>query len=327
MISSAVAFPAAATQFAAAQAHAAHLARRLHDLAQRLSLAVATYSDGETQALEQLQHGGAGLWRSGLGWLSGVLTSLGVGETGLRLRQEGRTEACAPVRGFGDLMQRVPAADTGAAQVRIEQRGDAAVVYIGGTIDFGWPAQQEAFDMTSNIAALGGAGISAASVRATEQAMRAAGITPTEPVTLVGHSQGGLVAARIAQSEKWAVSDVVTAGAPIRRIDLPPGIRVVAFEHVGDPVPALSAAGTAGVRVLSVRRAAGSAIPTGGDTLPAHNLARYRETAALADASSDELLQAERDRLVTPSTTAGSGILPHADTCTQTRWRAERLPR
>ena len=319
--------PVTNTPWSAVQALTTHLAHRLQVLARRLSIAAATYSDGETLLLEQLHHGGAGLWRAGLGWLSGVLTAWDIGETSVSVQQEGRSVACAPVSGFGDLMQRVPAAGAGATQVRIEQRGDSAVVYIGGTSDFGWPAATEAFDMTSNIAALGGAGRSAASVRATEQAMRAAGITSTEPVTLVGHSQGGLVAARIAQSQQWAVSHVVTAGAPIRQIDLPPGIRVVAFEHVGDPIPGLSAASTTGVRVLSERRDTGSAIPTGGDTLPAHNLARYRETAVLADGSTDALLREERELLATPSTQTGSGIRPQPDSCTETRWRAERLPR
>ncbi len=79
--------------------------------------------------------------------------------------------------------------------------------------------------------------------RVVVQAMRAAGIRPDEPVLLAGHSQGGIVAARVAADPfvqgSYDVRAVVTAGSPIGGIDLPTGVQVLSLEHSQDAVPAL----------------------------------------------------------------------------------------
>lgn len=52
------------------------------------------------------------------------------------------------------------------------------------------------------------------------EAMRQAGIGKDEPVALIGHSQGGIVAATLASdwAEEYTIEHVVTAGSPVAPI-------------------------------------------------------------------------------------------------------------
>lgn len=74
-------------------------------------------------------------------------------------------------------------------------------------------------------------------------AMAAAGVPPGAPVLLVGHSQGGLVAARIAADpllrSGFLVVAVLTAGSPLGRADEPAGVSVLSLENSADVVPQL----------------------------------------------------------------------------------------
>lgn len=73
------------------------------------------------------------------------------------------------------------------------------------------------------------------------EAMRQAGVGHDEPVLLVGHSQGGMVAvnvaAQVAQSREFAVTNVVTAGSPVARLPVPASVQVLSIENDGDVVP------------------------------------------------------------------------------------------
>ena len=79
-------------------------------------------------------------------------------------------------------------------------------------------------------------------------ALHAAGVSPTDDVTLVGHSQGGAVAVDTARdavrSGQFDVTHVVTAGAPIgvAARSLPSSVKVLALENVTDIVPATDGA-------------------------------------------------------------------------------------
>jgi hypothetical protein len=77
-------------------------------------------------------------------------------------------------------------------------------------------------------------------------ALRRAGVDPSDPVMLVGHSQGGIVAARSAQdfthSGEFNVTHVITAGSPIGNINVPNTVQVLSLENNGDIVPHLDAA-------------------------------------------------------------------------------------
>ncbi|MBW3087146.1 alpha/beta fold hydrolase [Bifidobacterium sp. 82T24] len=55
------------------------------------------------------------------------------------------------------------------------------------------------------------------SARMVDEAMRRAGIAPEDPVAIVGHSQGGIVAATMAADygDRYNIQHIVTAGSPI----------------------------------------------------------------------------------------------------------------
>jgi hypothetical protein len=78
-----------------------------------------------------------------------------------------------------------------------------------------------------------------------KEALSRTGVGPHDPVMLVGHSQGGIVAARAANdfvtSGQYNVTHVVTAGSPIGRIPIPDTVQVLSLENSGDIVPHLDA--------------------------------------------------------------------------------------
>jgi hypothetical protein len=226
------------------------------------------------------------------------------------------TDTADSADSYRDLVSRIPRAEEGAAQIRIEEYESGYVVYLGGTIDSGINPQGEPWDMTSNISAI--AQLDSGSYNAAVLAMREAGITAEDNVILVGHSQGGLVAAQLAASGDYRVSDVVTVGAPLHQVELPAEVNLVAIEHAEDVIPSLSgvAAPAAVATHMTVTRSlfAHSTAPRGG-LLPAHNLSRYIETAAVMDRSGDSKLMTEQKRIT--ARTQGEA--------TVTLWRADRV--
>ena len=185
----------------------------------------------------------------------------------------------------------------GGAQIRIDTLREAGVpdryeVYIGGTVDFSPVPSNDAFDLTSNVAGVGG--LPAGSVRAVQLAMADAGVEASSQVTLTGYSQGGLVAAMLASSGDYNVQGVVTIGAPAGGVTLPAGIPAVIVEHTDDLVPALGGVQT-NTDALVVRRQAFASpddVPT-GLAVPGHRMEFYRQTAVLMDnARSGQLIDA-----------------------------------
>ncbi len=254
-------------------------------------------------------------------------------ETPQRVRAAVAARAVAPPGGIGGLAARVPSSAAGSPQIRIERYGGATprwVVYLAGTADFSPTPGAEPFDLTANVHAT--AGGDAASQRAVRAALAAAGAAPGEPLLLVGHSQGGLVAARLAEAGDLNVAGYVNLGGPLGSVQAT-GVPGLSIEHSDDIVPALGGSGqvprellTVGRAVFSPADAAAPASATGGAAPPAappaapfaaHGLNHYRETARLIDASTEPRLQ-EFEGLVRGFTGAEPG--------TVTRWRAERLP-
>lgn len=245
----------------------------------------------------------------------GIVGATTLQETPVRVRNVERSTA-ESADSYQDLISRIPRADEGAAQIRIEEYDSGYVVYLSGTIDSGVEPTTEPWDMTSNITAI--AELDSGSYTAAVMAMREAGITAQDNVILVGHSQGGLVAAQLAASGNYTVSDVVTVGAPLHQVEIPEEINVVAVEHKEDVIPSLSGVATPAAIAThtTVTRSlfAHSAAPR-GELLPAHNLSRYVETAAVMDRSGDPKLTAEQKRI--SERTQG--------TATVTMWRADRV--
>lgn len=113
------------------------------------------------------------------------------------------------------------------------------LVYVPGTQTLGLGEGENPLDMQSNILAMAGSG-NASSERAVLEAMRQAGVTESDEVIFIGHSQGGLLAANLTQNPAgYIAAGLITIGAPLAQIKLT-SVPVMAIEHVNDPVPNVS---------------------------------------------------------------------------------------
>jgi pimeloyl-ACP methyl ester carboxylesterase len=96
-------------------------------------------------------------------------------------------------------------------------------------------------DLATNLTTL--AGDHTARVDGVTRALQLAGVGRDDPVMLVGHSQGGLVALRAAEQYagdgRFNVTHVVTAGSPTARMTVPDSVSVLALENRNDLVPQL----------------------------------------------------------------------------------------
>ncbi|MBO3094872.1 hypothetical protein [Cellulomonas dongxiuzhuiae] len=141
-------------------------------------------------------------------------------------------------------------------------------------------------DNGTNLALEGG--VPDVMTRAVVAAMGEAGIGADEPVALVGHSQGGMVATSVAAATvgTYAVRLVVTAGSPDVPAVPPPGAATLTLRHREDAVTILDGkvGERGGPRTLSVVR---DLAATGGPLRPsfteAHAVAGYVRTGALVD--------------------------------------------
>ncbi|WP_308798016.1 hypothetical protein [Agromyces silvae] len=235
-----------------------------------------------------------------------------------------------PPAGVGDIARRVPAPAPGAAQIRVERYGPAAaprwLVYVGGTLAASPVAGAEPLDLTSDVHAIADdSGLdrfrvsgaeSGAADRAVRQALAEAGARPGDPILPVGYSAGGIVAAGMVADHELNVVGAVNLGGPVASTDLG-DVPVLSLEHEEDLIPALGGPGHPSPGLVTASRAA---LPTaegaGAELLPAHELARYRETAELVDHSKAPELAAFGD-LIRDFTGTASGE--------RTDWRASRV--
>jgi hypothetical protein len=241
------------------------------------------------------------------------------------------TGSVAPPTGFADLAARVPPTREHSPQVRVERyAGESGkptyLVYVGGTVDTSPAAGDEPFDLTSDL--VGVAQLDPASLRATEEAMRQAGVQPGDTVIPIGYSQGGIVATDLAVSGQYQTPALVTFGSPTAGVDVPSATVDVAVEHTDDLVPALGGIPLAadrhgGDRILVTRQTFTGDIPPGSSPIDAHLMKQYAITAEKMDATSDPRLSAALAAL--PEGAAGeSGLYrgirvdpapPPADVC------------
>ncbi|MDQ1105845.1 hypothetical protein QE364_002296 [Nocardioides zeae] len=212
--------------------------------------------------------------------------------------------AATTSRGPGDLAAGVAALDrvnalstaerpegNGTIEIQRVGSGEQArwVVLLPGTDDPGTlPGEQDddVRDLGTNLRAM--AGQSTAYQRGVEAAMTEAGIGPDDPVTIWGHSQGGMAAVQVASGGRFAVEDVITLGSPIGAMPpAPDGVRVTSLENERDVLVLLD--GTPNpdrVEHLTVRFAGGGTTP--GE---AHSLAEYARGAAAVDAATDPVVR------------------------------------
>lgn len=239
------------------------------------------------------------------------------------------TPSIAAPRGIGDLADRIPSPPSGGPQVRIERYdgddGPRWIVYSSGTVDFRAVPDAEPYDTTSNVhvvsdaserAALAGLPLDAgAAERSVRAAMEAAGVASGDPVLVVGHSAGGIIAANLAADPDLNVVGAVSLGGPVAQAPTA-ATPVLSVVHSEDLVPALGGTGVDAEGRLIVERSVARP-PSLEDPLPAHALTAYRDTAELVDESEHPRVEEFR-RLIAEVTGGG-----YART---TRWHAEREP-
>lgn len=272
------------------------------------------------QFIELLGDEGLGLLglTTSAGLLATAAAPLGaLAETPVRVHRVSTRTDKAPATTFEERVHRIPGGDPQIRIDRIQVDGapDRFEVYIGGTRDLSITPGTEPWDMTSNVhnLAMGDAG----SYRAAQEAMRLAGIDANTPVQFVGHSQGALVASALAGSGDYDARGLLTVGGVVSQRLVPEGVPWLAIEHTDDLVPALGGNRVAPDAVL-VRRQAflGETVPS-DSLLPAHELSRYRETAALLDDARDSRSTAVLDTL--------NEFSRGADTVTSTRYLSRRI--
>lgn len=203
-----------------------------------------------------------------------------------------------PPRSATDLIRGLALRDLhddggGAIDVRILSSGGTrrVIVDITGTTEWNFDPRRrtpQASDMATNLRTL--ANQSSVYERGVVQALRRAGVRSNEPIMLVGHSQGGMIAARLAADlaagSEFAVTHLITAGAPIGLAKVPGSVTVLSLQNRGDLVPELDGADNprrTNWITVSLERG-------GNSVLARHSLQSYLAGAGDLDASADPSL-------------------------------------
>ncbi len=178
-------------------------------------------------------------------------------------------------------------------QVPQEDGTSAWILQLPGTQVWDPDAGENPFDLTTNLEAMTEQATLAAAgaARALDRAMAAVGRSGSrDRVMLVGHSQGGILAAALASDARFRaghrVTDVVTFGSPVGRFPIPETVTVLSVEHVQDPVPRLDAVPNPDRRTwTTVTRDLGSSSSGSRSAMAAHGTSTYLETAREIDAA------------------------------------------
>ncbi len=192
-------------------------------------------------------------------------------------------------RDFAERFARIPA---GPERVRIDRfdtpTGPRFEVYLAGTDFAAGPDNPWWFGSNTELLA---SGVSR-SMSATESALHHAGVTGSTPIVITGHSQGGSIALALANSGRYTVDAVFTAGTPAGLVESPTNVPIVHVVHPEDPVPALGGTirGSAGTTwiVHPEPRATGT---------EAHLTHNYQHSLGRIDGLKDPQLMKLEDRL------------------------------
>ncbi|RNI25373.1 hypothetical protein [Flexivirga caeni] len=179
----------------------------------------------------------------------------------------------------------------------------AWIVVIPGTTHWSAYTDNGPSDATANLVTMTGqpSSLYPAIGNALATAMKESGVQPgAEPVLLTGHSQGGIVATRLAVDDTFRstynVREVVTAGSPIDRMKVPPDVNVLSLENTHDIIPRVD--GRPAPDAIN-RVDVGCAAPSSEHVrqiTDAHDASRYVRQARELTADSDETLQQWYDR-------------------------------
>ena len=98
---------------------------------------------------------------------------------------------------------------------------------------FGWPQNIELMSSDADTR------IGADSARMVMEAMDRAGVKHDDPVAVIGHSQGGIVAAALAADSGYNIRHIVTAGSPVANHPIREGVWTTSIEMDDELVAAL----------------------------------------------------------------------------------------
>ena len=167
---------------------------------------------------------------------------------------------------LGSCQDGIPYATIAVQRYRVADGRDRWLVYIPGTSShldspIGWCQNIQLMSDKASVRER------AASLRLVDQAMQDAGVRPDDPVSLVGHSQGGIVAATMASdlSNRYHFDHIVTVGSPIAHRQIGSSTWVTSVEMREELVSSLDGADNPSrPNQLTVRGRAGGPPPPGG---------------------------------------------------------------
>lgn len=288
---------------------------RLNLIREACARASDSYFEGETEISRELREPSPLPISNIANGLTAVANRVGLlEESAVTATLVGFSGEVAPPKSLGELASRLisdsePGPDGKSAWLRIEKFGEPAspvekaryVVYIPGTQSWGPKTGENPLDLASNLSAISKTGF-AGSERAVLDAMKQAGIGQEDSVLLVGHSQGGMVAANI--STRFAGSKVLTFGSPLAQLGPELTAPTLSLEHKRDPVPKLDGrpnpAKENWVTVLHEL--------DGTDPMSQHAMVGYLATAKLVDAEAGGKPTLERLRAEITSYAKGASV-------------------
>ena len=263
-----------------------------------------------------------------LGATVAVLT--GQGKVGSGARLTGKADAVAvkpvhtstPRRAPGSIesalhrFPKTPGAQVGVERYTMPDSSQRFAVYVKGTQSLAFGGA-DPWDMRSNVQLYSGE--KSASYQATVDALEASGAKPGDRVVIVGHSQGGAIAGRVAMEAGYDVDLVVTAGSP-DEMTVDVDQLIVQLRHTDDVVSSMagggSPEGTGSPDSFTARRVADPWFGPQDLALQAHSYDEYLETAAMVDSSGDPRVE---------SVEAVWADLSTAVEITSTDYRADRI--
>lgn len=206
------------------------------------------------------------------------------------------------------LEARIRATGVGAVEVLRHTAADGGrsfTVVVPGTqsVDVGG---RNPMDNATNLRAM--AGLPTDVGAAVLLALARSGAGPRDAVGLVGHSQGGLVAARLAEDpqvrERHRIATVLTAGSPVGGVRVPSAVGILSLENVRDVTVGLDGAPNPATRNHVT-------VGLDGGTDRPHAVGTYVEAAARLREVDDAGVRGwlERDRAA-----RGAAVLPGART-------------
>lgn len=294
----------------ALELHRSGYGSRQSELAGKLGQACGEVSGPAGRACGQAgQAGGGAGGREGRrpSLITGVALdgSQGAGGGGAALPTPGRGQEVQLPRTLQEhvkMLEELPRRE-GSMLVGVLESRQGVTVYINGTNAYS-PITTSPTSMESNLELA--AGIRSDSERTVIAALEYAGVQPGTNVTLVGHSQGGIVAAAIASDpllqSRYGVDNVITFASPLGYSKVPPEVSVIAVENVDDFVPALDGRVNANLPNVVTATVDTRHVDLGF----VHSLPEMGEAARLVDAYPDADLQ-QRIARVHGAMVAGQG--------------------